>query len=75
MQAFAMHTSEFIHLHGNIISFIQQGLEKLNDIATKYFQWSTNHHNLSWQILEKRNQIEILEENGFERQINRQVCM
>ena len=50
-----MHTSQFIHLHGNIVSFTQQGLEKLNDVTTKYFQRSTNHHDLSSlrQILEK----------------------
>ena len=35
MQAFAVHTSEFICLHGNIIRFTQQGLEKLNDLTTK----------------------------------------
>ena len=68
MHAFAMHTSEFICLHGNIIRFTQQGLEKLNDLTTKYFQRSTNHCKLSSlrQILEKRSRIELLEDNGFE---------
>ena len=76
MHAFAMHTSEFVRLHGNIIRFTQQGLEKLNDLTTKNFQRSTNHRNLSSlrQILEKRNRIELLEDNGYERKINRQVC-
>ena len=76
MHAFAMHTSEFICLHGNIIQFTQKGLEKLNDLTTKYFQRSTNHRELSSlrQILEKRSRIELLEDNGFERKINRQVC-
>jgi len=35
MQAFAVHASKFICLHGNIIRFTQQGLEKLNDLTTK----------------------------------------
>ncbi len=38
MHAFAMHISEFISLHGNIVMFSQQGLEKLNDITTIHFQ-------------------------------------
>ena len=29
---------EFVRLHGNITMFTQQGLEKLNDLSTKYFQ-------------------------------------
>ena len=70
VHAFTMHTSEFIRLHGNIVSFTQQGLEKLNDVTTKQYQRATNHHNLSAlkQILEKRNRIEILKDSGYERE-------
>ena len=76
VHAFAMHTSEFIRLHGNIVSFTQQGLEKLNDVTTKQYQRATNHHNLSAlkQILEKRNRIEILQDSGYEREKQLQVC-
>ena len=76
MHAFAMYTSEFIRLHGNIIRFTQQGLEKLNDLTTKYFQQSINHRELSSlrQMLEKRSRIELLEDNGFEWKTYRQVC-
>ena len=44
-----------------MLFFTQQGLEKCNDVTTKQYQHSTNHHGLSAlkQILEKRNQIEI----------------
>ena len=38
MHAFVMHLLEFVRLHGNITMFTQQGLEKLNDFTTKYFQ-------------------------------------
>lgn len=76
IHAFAMHTSQFIRLYGNVISFTQQGLEKLNDITTKHFQRATNHrglHSLK-QILEKRNRIELLQDGGYERDIQLQKC-
>jgi len=65
MHCFAMHTSQFIRLYGNVISFTQQGLEKLNDVTTKQFQRSSNHRGISSlkQILEKRNRIEIRDLN------------
>jgi len=37
MHTFAMHTSQFIWLYGNVVLFTQQGLENLNDVTTKYF--------------------------------------
>ena len=69
MHAFTMHVPEMLELHGNIVTFTQQGLEKLNDITTKQFQRSTNHQELLSlrQILEKRNRIELLEDRGYER--------
>ena len=76
IHAFAMHTSEFIRLHSNLVTFTQQGLEKLNDLATKQFQRATNHRGLSSlkQILEKRNRIELLQDSGYEREVQLQVC-
>ena len=39
MHALISHVSEFVSLHGNIVAFTQQGLEKLNDTTTKnYFE-------------------------------------
>ena len=70
MHAFVMHVPEFLRLHnGNISVFSQQGLEKLNDVSTKYFQRSSNHRNEEAlkQMLQKVNRIEILRDNGYER--------
>ena len=43
IHAMANHVSEFMKLHGSVISFTQQGLEKYNDCM--YFR-STNHKGL-----------------------------
>lgn len=40
------HIPEFLKLHGSLVPFSQQGLEKLNDIITKHYFKSTNHHYL-----------------------------
>ena len=63
MHALAMHVSEFIGLYGNIVTFSQQGLEKLKDITTIHFQHSTNHREAEalQQLLEKRNRLDELE--------------
>ena len=55
VHALAMHMEEFIQLHGSVVKFTQQGLEKLNDLTTKHFQRATNHHESQslLQILEK----------------------
>ena len=76
MHAFTMHVPEFIRLHGNITMFTQQGLEKLNDLTTKYFQRGTNHHEEEAlrQILERINRIETLEDAGYSRQKRSQKC-
>ena len=51
----------FIQLHGNVVTFTQQGLEKLNDTTTIYFQHGYNHreHDALRQILEKKSYIRI----------------
>ena len=77
MHAFAMYVPEFLRLHnGNICVFSQQGLEKLNDVSTKYFQRCLNHRNEEAlkQILQKVNRIEILRDNGYERSKRQQKC-
>ena len=52
-----MHVSEFMMLHGAIIPFTQEGLEKYNDLmAIDYFR-STSHRGEQYlkQILQKQN--------------------
>ena len=68
MHAFSMHVPEFLHLHGNITMFTQQGLEKLNDLTTKYFQQGTNHHDEEAlrQISERSNRLEALQDDGYD---------
>ena len=41
MHAFVCHVPEFLRIHGAIVPFTQQGLEKLNDSLTQFF--------LSWK--------------------------
>ena len=69
IHAFAMHVPQFLRLHGNISSFTQQGLEKLNDLTTKSYQRSSNHHDFESlkQVLQKHNRLELLEYQGFQR--------
>lgn len=76
IHALCMHVPEFIKLYGNLLSFTQQGLEKLNDISTKDFQRASNHRieESLKQMLEKRNRIEILEDNGHARTKHTQTC-
>ena len=76
MHALAMDMEEFIQLHGSVVKFTQQGLEKLNELTTKHFQRATNHHESQSlrKILEKRLCIETLEERGYERIKCVQTC-
>jgi len=66
-----MHVSEFLTLYGNIGIFTQQGLEKLNDITTIFYQHASNHKEQEslLQVLEKRNRIEELEANGYQKEL------
>ena len=76
MHAFSMHVSQFLSLHGNISSFNQQGLEKVNDITTKFYQRASNHHDFESlkQILEKHNRLETLEHCGLVQTKQPQKC-
>ena len=76
MHAFAIHVPEFMALHGDVVAFTQQGLEKLNDITTQHFQRASNYRDYEAlkQILEKWNRIEALEDNGYSRKIRCQTC-
>ena len=56
---FVNHLHEFIDIHGDVNSYSQQGLEKLNDLTTSQFFRGTNKKNFLKQILEKRNRLEL----------------
>ena len=47
---------DFIQLHGSLLAFTQQGLEKYNDITTKYYFRSTHHkgEQALRQLMEKK---------------------
>ena len=76
MHCLVMHVSQFLKLYGNIGQFTQQGLEKLNDLTTILFQHATNHYEQEAlkQVLEKRNRLEELEYQGYQRSIRKQKC-
>ena len=37
IQAISNHVGEFMRIHGSILPFTQQGLEKFNDVVTKHY--------------------------------------
>ena len=76
MHLLVHHIPEFLKLHGSLAPYSQQGLEKLNDIITKDYFKSTNHHHLDAlkQILQKHNRLEILEDNQCSRSKCTHVC-
>ena len=71
VHALAMHVPQFTELYGNIIKFTKQGQEKLNDLTTKHYLRSTNHRDKNMdalqQLILKRNRLEQLELDGFQR--------
>ena len=71
MHIMAKHVPEFFHRYGSLVKFTQQGMEKLNDQTTIDYAKSTNHNfkNLDalTQLLQKRNRVEYLEDNGCQR--------
>ena len=66
IHAMINHVGEFMKIHGSIIPFTQQGLEKKNNIITKTFFQSSNHQGdiALRQIVEKQNRVEHLETIG-----------
>ena len=69
MHCMMYHVSEFMQLHGSILMFTQQGLEKYNDLMTKDYFRATSHRNEQCliQILQKQNRLEHLENLGARR--------
>ena len=76
VHSFAFHVPEFTEKYDTICKFTQQGLEKLNDLTTQHYLRSTNHHNEDAlkQIMEKRNRLEHLADDGFRRPLQVQHC-
>lgn len=70
MHCMMMHVSQFMRIHGAILAFTQQGLEKFNDLMTKDYFRSSSHRGLECltQILQKQNRLEHLEDIGAKRQ-------
>ncbi|KAJ8018208.1 hypothetical protein HOLleu_43930 [Holothuria leucospilota] len=62
MHILMFHVPEAIFLHGDINIFLQQGMEKMNDLVTSWYFRSSNHNKLDAleQILMKQNRIEYL---------------
>ena len=60
IHAMMNHVGEFMRIHGSIIPFTQQGLEKHNDIVTKIYFRASSHRGIQAlrQVVEKRNRIE-----------------
>ena len=68
IHVFCNHLHEFVSLYGDINIFNLEGLEKLNDFSTIEFfrssnRWVKRNSNFLKQIIEKRSQIELLEED------------
>ena len=59
----------YIHaIHGSMLPFTQQGLEKLNDVVTKnFFRSSCQRDEALKQLIEKQNRIEHLNDTGKKR--------
>ena len=79
IHALMNHVSEFLTIHGSILPFTQQSLEKYNDVTTKDFFRATNHRGESAlrQIMEKQNRQEYLRDPGYQRlktQVQCNIC-
>ena len=76
MHAFVSHVPEFLQIHGAIVPFTQQGLEKLNDSLTQYFYRGSNHRDQEalTQMLQKANRMTYLSEQGYQRKVEPQSC-
>lgn len=70
IHAMMNHVHEFMQVHGSILPFTQQGLEKLNHNTTKNFFRTTYHRGEAalQQLIEKQNRLEHLSDLGAKRQ-------
>ena len=58
-----------MELHGSVLPFTQQGMEKYNDTMTKDYFRATSHRGEQCliQILQKQNRLELLETKPVKR--------
>jgi len=66
VHAFVFHVPDFLRTYHDVNQFNMQGLEKLNDMATKYYHNSTNKKKGVYlaQLISKRNRIEFFNLGG-----------
>ncbi len=66
IHAMACHVGQFMRIHGSILPFTQQGMEKFNDNVTKTYFQATNHKGTValTQVLQKQNRLEHLADRG-----------
>lgn len=76
MHCMAQHVAEFFNIHGAILPFTQQGLEKFNDTMTKDYFRSSSHRGVEClkQILQKQNRMEHLKHVGAKRTQPSKCC-
>ena len=77
MHAMMFHVKEFIDMHGSLLAFTQQGLEKYNDSMTKIYFRATNHrgNEALMQILQKQNRLEYLrDQNAKKPRVHNITC-
>lgn len=62
MHVLQFHVAETLRLHGNVSFFSQQGLEKMNDVVTKWFFRSSNYRGEDSlkQVMMKQNRLNYL---------------
>ena len=60
------HVGEFMEVHGSILPFSQQGLEKLNDVMTKHYFGATSLQNEKalLQLIQNQNRLEHVKDMG-----------
>lgn len=69
------HVHEFMLLHGSILPFTQQGLEKYNDVVTKSYFRGTSHQGEKAlkQVMERQNRLEHLTDSGIKLKKRKEV--
>ena len=76
IHAMSNHVGEFMRIHGSILPFTQQGLEKFNDVMTKQYFQATSHQNEKalLQLMQKQNRLEYLRDNDAQLPKQHEVC-
>lgn len=79
MHILVKHVPEFLKCYGNLITFTQQGLEKLNNQITIDFARNTNHNyrklDALKQLMQKKNRVESLKDSKVHREVKTYTSM